>query len=88
VLEALGVSQERAARALHIDPRTSRRYALDESAVPEIVETLLRLMLKFEIPADEIAAMPGSPQDIVFALMVKHRLRPQDMEALRKERLP
>ena len=40
-LARLGLSQEGASRVLGINARTSRRYALDERAIPGPVERLL-----------------------------------------------
>lgn len=44
-IERLGLSQVAAAKALGVDPRTSRRWANDERSIPEPVAILLRLML-------------------------------------------
>jgi hypothetical protein len=40
-LAALGLTQVDAARLLGVDPRTSRRWALGESPIPEAVARLL-----------------------------------------------
>ena len=37
----LGLTQERAAHLLGVNARTSRRWALDERAIPSAVERLL-----------------------------------------------
>ncbi len=42
-LDRLGLSQVEAARLLHVDERTSRRWALGERDVPAPVALLLRL---------------------------------------------
>jgi hypothetical protein len=44
-LERLGFSQPAAAKALGVDPRTSRRWANDQRAIPEPVAIALRKML-------------------------------------------
>ena len=44
LIAALGLSQVGAARVLGIDPRTSRRYALGETPIPQIVEILLGIL--------------------------------------------
>jgi DNA-binding transcriptional regulator YiaG len=44
VLDRLGLSQSEAARLLSIDPRTMRRWVLDEQPVPAPVAILFRLL--------------------------------------------
>jgi hypothetical protein len=56
-LSRLGLSQAGAAALVGADPRTSRRWALDERAVPESVAILLRLMLAGKIAAADINAV-------------------------------
>jgi DNA-binding transcriptional regulator YiaG len=52
-IEKLGLSQRGAARFLGVDERSSRRWALGESAIPEAVAKLLRLMVRLDLsPAD------------------------------------
>jgi hypothetical protein len=53
-LEKLDMSQGRAAKMFELDPRTSRRYALDEVNIHEAVNIVLRLMLKHKYTADDI----------------------------------
>lgn len=53
-IDRLGLSQVGAARLLGADPRTARRWALDERSVPEPVAILLRLMLAGKISAEDI----------------------------------
>lgn len=53
-IDRLGLSQVGAARLVGADPRTGRRWALDERAVPESVAILLRLMLAGKVTADDI----------------------------------
>jgi hypothetical protein len=53
-LNVLELSQQRAAKMLEIDPRTSRRYALKERPIPEAINIVLRLMLKYRLTADDI----------------------------------
>lgn len=52
-LNALGLSQGRAALLFGVDPRTSRRWALGEAAVPRMVALVLRLMLRHGVTTDE-----------------------------------
>jgi DNA-binding transcriptional regulator YiaG len=54
-LEKLGLSQVQAAAFLGVDPRTSRRWALDEATVPIAVAKLLRLMAARHIRPEEVA---------------------------------
>lgn len=44
VLDRLGLSQSEASRLLGIDPRTMRRWVLDEQPVPSPVAILFRLL--------------------------------------------
>jgi hypothetical protein len=53
-LDKLELTQTAAAQMLGIDARTSRRYALDESDIPEPVNIVLRLMLKHGYTPDDI----------------------------------
>jgi hypothetical protein len=53
-LEQLEISQGRASKMLGLSPRTGRRYALREVAIPEPVNIVLRLMLKHGITPEEI----------------------------------
>ena len=53
-IKALGLSQERAGDWLGIGRRTSQGYALGEYPVPEPVAKLLRLMIRLELPPDEV----------------------------------
>lgn len=50
----LGLSQLEAGRVLGVAPRTAQRYASGETAVPEPVAKLLRLMLARGIAPDEL----------------------------------
>ena len=43
-LDDLGYTQEEAASLLGVSPRTSRKWALDETRIPGSVAILLRLM--------------------------------------------
>jgi len=56
-LDRLGLSQAAAAALVGADPRTGRRWALDERAVPECVAILLRLLLAKKITVDDIEAV-------------------------------
>lgn len=44
ILDRLGLSQSEASRLLGIDPRTMRRWVLDEQPVPAPVAILFRLL--------------------------------------------
>lgn len=59
-IDRLGLSQVGVARLLGADPRTARRWALDERSVPEPVAILLRLMLAGKISADDIEGVKRS----------------------------
>jgi transcriptional regulator with XRE-family HTH domain len=48
LLESNDLTQSAAARELHIDPRTMRRYVLGESPVPRVVELALRYVALIE----------------------------------------
>jgi hypothetical protein len=55
-LKQLGdLSQTQMARFLHIDPRTSRRYALGELSVPPLIAKLLRYMIKHKLTVEDFA---------------------------------
>lgn len=53
-IEKLGLSQVGAARLVGADPRTGRRWALGERAVPECVAILLRLLLAKKITIADV----------------------------------
>jgi hypothetical protein len=53
-IEKLGLSQVGAARLVGADPRTGRRWALDERPVPECVAILLRLLLAKKITIQDV----------------------------------
>lgn len=53
-LEALELSQAKAAEFLGISLRTSQGYALDEYPVPEATAKLLRLMIKLKLRPEDI----------------------------------
>lgn len=50
----LGLSQVAAGEFLIGNPRTSRRWALGESAVPKPVALLLRLMIRLKLSPDDV----------------------------------
>ena len=56
-IRRLDLSQAGAAALVGADPRTGRRWALDERAVPECVAILLRLLLAKKITVDDIEAV-------------------------------
>jgi hypothetical protein len=53
-IEKLGLSQVGAARLVGADPRTGRRWALEERPVPECVAILLRLLLTKKITIADV----------------------------------
>jgi transcriptional regulator with XRE-family HTH domain len=54
--DALGVSMARLGRALGVDARTGRRYALDETEIPPPVAKLVKLMVAGRVSIDEVEA--------------------------------
>lgn len=59
-LDRLGLSQAGAAALVGADPRTGRRWALGERAVPECVAILLRLLMAEKITIEDIDAVRRS----------------------------
>lgn len=53
-IERLGLSQRAAGRFLGVGERTSRRWISGESAVPESVAKLLRLMVKLKLDPEDV----------------------------------
>jgi hypothetical protein len=53
-LKRLGLSQLAAGDLFRVGPRTSRRWALDESRIPDSVAMLLHLMLKKRITPEDV----------------------------------
>jgi DNA-binding transcriptional regulator YiaG len=53
-IEALGLSQRAAGAFLGVDERTSRRWVLGESAIPESAAKLLRLMVRLKLSPDDV----------------------------------
>lgn len=53
-IDKLGMSQIAAGRLLKVGPRTSRRWALDETPVPPAVAMLLHLMVKGRVQPEEL----------------------------------
>lgn len=53
-IDRLGLSQRAAGAFLGVDERTSRRWVLGESAIPESVAKLLRLMVKHNIKPEDV----------------------------------
>ena len=53
-IEALGLSQVRAAEFFGVAPRTSQGYALGEYSVPESIAKLLRLMVKLGLKPEDV----------------------------------
>lgn len=93
-LHKLGLTQARAAELIGVNPRTSRTYALGEWPVPWLVELLLRLMIKYDIPteevariADELRGMPVSSSDEYRTAMLLRLMRRYDISAETIERM-
>jgi hypothetical protein len=53
-IETLGLSQIRAGKFLGVPTKTSSRWALGESRVPEAVSMLLRLMLSLKLSPEDV----------------------------------
>jgi DNA-binding transcriptional regulator YiaG len=53
-IEDLGLSQRAAGAFLGVDERTSRRWVLGESAIPESAAKLLRLMVRLKLSPDDV----------------------------------
>jgi len=53
-LARIGLSQVGAARLFGADPRTARRWALDDRPVPESIAVLLRLMVAGKITVEDV----------------------------------
>jgi hypothetical protein len=60
-LAKLGMSQGRWSKLLRSDRRTSRRWANDESPVPESVAMVLGLMVALSLTADRVEALLNRP---------------------------
>jgi len=56
-LDRLGLTQVGTARLFGADPRTARRWALDERPIPDAVAILIRLMLAGQITVEDIEAV-------------------------------
>ena len=53
-IQALGMSQTRAAQFFKVDDETSRRRALRQSEIPEAVAMLLRLMVRLRLKPEQL----------------------------------
>jgi transcriptional regulator with XRE-family HTH domain len=53
-LKRLGLSQRGFAKLVGYDERTSRKWALDEAAVPACIGILLRLMLAGKVTVEDV----------------------------------
>jgi len=53
-IDRLGLSQRAAGAFLGVDERQSRRWVAGDSAVPESVAKLLRLMIRLKLKPDEV----------------------------------
>jgi ribosome-binding protein aMBF1 (putative translation factor) len=57
IIEKWGTSQNALARFLQVDPRTVRRWALDELPVPISVVLALELMIKYKVSVERAYAI-------------------------------
>lgn len=53
-IERLGLSQRAAGAFLGVDERQSRRWIAGDSAIPESVAKLLRLMVRLKLSPDDV----------------------------------
>jgi DNA-binding transcriptional regulator YiaG len=53
-IDRLGLSQRAAGAFLGVDERTSRRWVSGDSAIPESVAKLLRLMIRLKIKPEDV----------------------------------
>jgi|tagenome__1003787_1003787.scaffolds.fasta_scaffold20068067_1 hypothetical protein len=53
-IEALGLSQRDAGVFLGVNERTSRRWVLGESTIPESAAKLLRLMVRLKLSPEDV----------------------------------
>lgn len=53
-IAALGLSQRAAGAFLGVDERQSRRWVAGDSAIPESVAKLLRLMIRLKLSPDDV----------------------------------
>jgi DNA-binding transcriptional regulator YiaG len=53
-IAALGLSQRAAGAFLGVDERTSRRWVSGDSAIPESVSKLLRLMIRLKLEPEDV----------------------------------
>lgn len=53
-IETIGLSQVAAGRFLGVDARTSRRWALGEAPIPNVVAILLRYMVRRKIAPSDV----------------------------------
>lgn len=53
-LDKLELSQVKAAKLVGVDERTSRRWALGQTTVPEAVAILLRLLVAKKITVEDV----------------------------------
>jgi hypothetical protein len=63
IIAHLGLTQVAAGEFLIGNPRTSRRWASGESAVPQPVALLLRLMVKRGVAPAYVSALPSYRPD-------------------------
>jgi hypothetical protein len=62
-LEALGLKPTEAARFLHIDERTGRRWTSGERDVPWVVAALLSVMIARRISAASVRRLMGEEEE-------------------------
>ncbi|PWT73950.1 MAG: hypothetical protein C5B60_07510 [Chloroflexi bacterium] len=63
VIAELGLTQTAAARLLGVSPRTSRKWACDETDIPGPAARLLRLMIAAKITPQRVAKLIGNSED-------------------------
>lgn len=70
----LGWSQVGAARALGIDPRTSRRYIATDLSLPDALVRLLRIAVHMGLDASEFDA-ETCHTDLLVEFVLRHKIR-------------
>ena len=61
-IDAIGLSQMKAATFLGLSPRTSQSYALGETKVTKSVALLLRTMVQLKLEPADVEKMPVIPK--------------------------
>jgi len=58
-IQALGLTQNAAARFLGVSPRASRRFADGTQAIPHAIDALLRIMIAYDVSVEEACRLAG-----------------------------